>query len=48
MRRRHRSGTSIDFEVASPNKAAVNVREGLCEAASSLLLRARKWFALRV
>ncbi|WP_247820014.1 IS110 family transposase [Bradyrhizobium sp. 187] len=45
--RRHQSGTSIDFEGRISKQGDVAVREALCEAAASLLLRVRKWSALR-
>jgi transposase len=45
--RRHQSATSIDFEGRITKQGDVNVREALCEAAASLLLRVRKWSALR-
>jgi transposase len=45
--RRHQSGTSIDFEGRITKQGDVNVREALCEAAASLLLRVRRWSALR-
>ena len=45
--RRHQSGTSIDYEGRITKQGDVNVREALCEAAASLLLRVRKWSALR-
>jgi len=45
--RRHQSGTSIDYEGRITKQGDVNVREALCEAAASLLLRVRRWSALR-
>ncbi|WKA32072.1 IS110 family RNA-guided transposase [Bradyrhizobium roseum] len=45
--RRHQSGTSIDFEGHISKQGDISVREALCEAAASLLLRVRKWSALR-
>lgn len=45
--RRHQSGTSIDYEGRITKQGDVAVREALCEAAASLLLRVRKWSALR-
>jgi transposase len=45
--RRHQSGTSIDSEGRISKQGDVAVREALCEAAASLLLRGRKWSALR-
>jgi len=45
--RRHQSGTSIDHEGRISKQGDVAVREALCEAAASLLLRVRKWSALR-
>jgi transposase len=44
---RHQSGTSIDFEGRITKQGDVAVREALCEAAASLLLRVRTWSALR-
>jgi transposase len=40
--RRHQSGTSIDYEGRISKQGDVSVREALCEAAASLLLRVRK------
>jgi len=40
--RRHQSGTSIDFEGRISKQGDVAVREALCEAAASLLLRGQK------
>jgi transposase len=45
--RRHQSGTSIDYDGRISKQGDVAVREALCEAAASLLLRVRKWSALR-
>jgi transposase len=45
--RRHQFGTSIDYEGRITKQGDVNVRESLCEATASLLLRVRKWSALR-
>jgi transposase len=45
--RRHQSGTSIDYEGHITKQGDVSVREALCEAAASLLLRVKKWSALR-
>src|SRR5882724_10498939 len=45
--RRHQSGTSTDHEGRISKQGDVAVREALCEAAASLLLRVRKWSALR-
>ncbi|TMK48150.1 MAG: IS110 family transposase [Alphaproteobacteria bacterium] len=45
--RRHQSGTSIDYEGRISKQGHVAVREAPCEAAASLLLRVRKWSALR-
>ncbi|MGM5028246.1 IS110 family transposase [Tardiphaga sp. 215_C5_N2_1] len=45
--RGHQSGTSIDYEGRITKQGDVAVREALCEAAASLLLRVRKWSALR-
>ncbi|WOH80629.1 IS110 family transposase [Bradyrhizobium sp. BEA-2-5] len=44
---RRQSGTSIDFEGHISKQGDISVREALCEAAASLLLRVRKWSALR-
>jgi transposase len=44
---RHQSGTSIDYEGRITKQGDVNAREALCEAAASLLLRVRRWSALR-
>lgn len=45
--RRHQSGTSIDYEGRISKQRDIAVREALCEAAASLMLRVRKWSALR-
>jgi len=45
--RRHQSGTSIDFEGHISKRGDLGVREALCEAAASLLLRVKKWSALK-
>ena len=45
--KRYQSGTSIDFEGRISKQGDISVREALCEAAASLLLRVRKWSALR-
>src|SRR5450631_2258629 len=45
--RRHQSRTSIDYEGRITKQGDVAVREALCEAAASLLLRVKKWSALR-
>lgn len=45
--RRYQSGTSIDYEGRITKQGDINVREALCEAAASLMLRSRKWSALR-
>ncbi|MBI2713297.1 MAG: IS110 family transposase [Rhizobiales bacterium] len=45
--RRHQSGTSIDYDGRITKQGDVTVREALCEAAASLLLRVRTWSALR-
>jgi transposase len=45
--KRHQSGTSIDFEGRITKQGDAAVREALCEAAASLLLRVRTWSALR-
>ncbi|HVR57248.1 MAG TPA: transposase [Pseudolabrys sp.] len=44
---RDQSGTSIDFEGHISKQGDISVREALCEAAASLLLRVRKRSALR-
>jgi transposase len=41
--RRHQSGASIDYEGRITKQGDVSVREALCDAAASLLLRVRKW-----
>ncbi|HLZ06620.1 MAG TPA: transposase [Bradyrhizobium sp.] len=45
--RRHQSGTSINYEARITKQGDIAVREVLCEAAASLLLRVRTWSALR-
>ena len=45
--KRHQSGTSIDYEGRITKQGDVTVREALCEAAASLLMRVRTWSALR-
>lgn len=45
--RRYQSGESIDFEGRITKRGDFNVREALCEAAASLLLRSKSWSALR-
>lgn len=45
--RRHQSGTSIDFEGHIIKRGDFNVREALCEEVASLLLRVKKWSALK-
>jgi transposase len=45
--RRHQSGTSIDYEGRITKQGDASVREALCEAAASLLMRVRRWSALR-
>jgi transposase len=44
--KRHQSGTSIDYEGRITKQGDINVREALCEAAASLLMRVRTWSAL--
>ena len=44
--KRHQSGTSIDYE-GRISKHGTLPFEALCEAAASLLLRVRRWSALR-
>lgn len=43
--KRHQSGTSIDYEGRITKQGDINVREALCEAAASLLMRVRTWSA---
>jgi Transposase IS116/IS110/IS902 family len=45
--RRHQSGTSIDYEGRITKMGDINARDALCEAAASLLLRSRRWSALK-
>ena len=45
--KRHQSGTSIDHEGRITKQGDATVREALCEAAGSLLMRVRTWSALR-
>jgi transposase len=45
--RRHQSGTSIDYEGHITKMGDVNVRGALCEAAAGLLLRTKRWSALK-
>lgn len=45
--RRHQSGTSIDFAGHITKMGDVNTRGALCEAAASLLLRSKRWSALK-
>lgn len=45
--RRHQSGTSIDFAGHISKQGDFDVREALCEAAASLLLRVKRWSALK-
>lgn len=45
--KRHQSGTSIDYEGRITKQGDFSVREALCEAAASLLLRVKRWSALR-
>lgn len=45
--KRHQSGTSIDFEGHITKQGDINARGALCEAAASLLLRVRRWSALK-
>lgn len=45
--KRHQSGTSIDFEGHITKQGDINARVALCEAAASLLLRVRRWSALK-
>jgi transposase len=45
--KRHQSGTSIDYEGRISKRGDIGVREALCEAAASLLMRVRTWSALK-
>ena len=45
--KRHQSGTLIAFEGRITKQGDVAIREALCEAAASLLLRVRTWSTLR-
>jgi transposase len=45
--RHHQSGTSIDFTGHISKMGDLNARGALCEAAASLLLRSRRWSALK-
>jgi transposase len=45
--RRHQSGTSIDFAGHISKQGDFDVREALCEASASLLLRVKRWSALK-
>jgi transposase len=45
--RRHQSGTSVDFAGHISKQGDFDVRESLCEAAASLLLRVKRWSALK-
>jgi transposase len=45
--RRHQSGTSIDFAGHITKMGDINARGALCEAAASLLLRSKRWSALK-
>jgi hypothetical protein len=44
--RRHQCGASIDYEGRISEQGDVSVREALCKAAASLLLRVRKMVCL--
>lgn len=44
---RHQSGTSIDYEGHVTKMGDINTRGALCEAAASLLLRSKRWSALK-
>lgn len=46
--KRHQSGTSIDYEGHISKQGDVDTRSALCEAAAGLLLRSRRWSALKV
>lgn len=45
--RRYQSGTSIDYVGGVSKQGDTNVRAALCEAAAGLLLRSRRWSALK-
>ncbi|MBD1549343.1 transposase [Roseibium aggregatum] len=45
--RRFQSGTSIDYAGRISKQGDVNVRGALCEAAAGLLMRSRRWSALK-
>ncbi|HEV2548099.1 MAG TPA: IS110 family transposase [Stellaceae bacterium] len=45
--RRHQSGISIDFTGHISKMGDINARGALCEAAATLLLRSRRWSALK-
>ncbi|WP_456835818.1 MULTISPECIES: transposase [unclassified Bradyrhizobium] len=45
-RRRHQSGTAVDYEGRITRQGDIAVREALCETAASLLLRVRTLTAL--
>ncbi|WP_456778179.1 transposase [Bradyrhizobium sp. USDA 3315] len=45
-RRRHQSGTAVDYEDRITRQGDIAVREALCETAASLLLRVRTLTAL--
>lgn len=45
--KRHQSGTSIDFTGHISKMGDINARGALCEAAASMLLRSKRWSALK-
>ncbi len=45
--RRHQSGTSIDFAAHVTKMDDINARGVLCEAATSPLLRSKRWSAVK-
>jgi transposase len=45
--RRHQSGTSIDFAAHVTKMDDINARGALCEAATSPLLRSKRWSAVK-
>jgi transposase len=45
--KRHQSGSSIDFTGCITKQGDISVREALCEAAASMMLRSRRRSAIR-
>jgi transposase len=45
--RRHQSGVSIDYEGHITKQGDIGARDALCEAAASMMLRSRRWSALK-